>query len=512
MSAFVLCWRSITQRSRSRFQSKWFWAVVVVTVIGLGLRTYRLGSGSLWYDEAFSALAAERSFSDMIEATANDVHPPLYYAILWGWVRLWPDAGRPSETWLRLPSLLFSVLAIPLTFSFARGFIMERKTALLAAVLMALLPYQIFYGQETRQYSLLLFASLLTVVFWQRKWWHGMCVGLIICAYTHNLGAIWAVTFVLLALIVDWENRKRILWSGYGAGLAYLPWAIRLMTQLAQWGAVGYWLPPVTFGGFLYPFHALLWSTHTNNAVALPGMLLSAALFIISLSLVKSGWKMKTHIPDVIWMLPELLLAPPFLIAAISILKQPIYLARGLIMITPAFYTMIALSLLTAAKQPRRILSIVLVATLIVSLWSYYFDPRLQKWDHEKYSSVISDSWRDGDAVLCAAKCLPFMWYLDKPVITLPTPPDDELHCILAPGTLAALDIQEAEPEQITGYRRLWFVWTIDPSTTQYHLDQQKKLDAHYPTLFNHQFIFSRLAEGTITLYDMETTWTTWTD
>lgn len=490
----LLSWslRSFAPRFKAA-RSGWFWAVVGVTLVGLGLRAFHLGSGSLWYDEAFSALAAERPFAQMLDATAYDVHPPLYYIILWAWFRLWPGTGRPSEAWLRLPSLLFSVLSIPLTWSFARGFKLDRCAALLAAALMAVLPFQIFYGQETRQYSLLLFTSLLTVVCWQRRWWSGMCVGLIGCMYTHNLGVIWAGVFGLLALLEDRSTWRRLLWAGFGAGLAYLPWAVRLIVQLSQWGAVGYWLPEVTPGGFVYAFHALLWTEHTPYAIALPGLFLSMSLLILASAQPPS-------------LLRRLFWVPPLVIVAISILIQPIFFARGLIMVTPAFYTLIASGLLRLDRLPRWLLGAALAGTLAVALTGFYFDPRLQKWDHRAYSSVIADGWQAGDTILCAAKCLPFMWYLDKPVYTLPYI-EDRLHCVLSPGTLRALDIAEVDrPEQIAA-RRLWFVWTVDPSTTEYQLETRARLNVQHPRLIDHPFIFSRLAEGTISLYNMEFSW-----
>lgn len=482
-------WRSY----KSALRSGWFWAVVGVTLLGLGLRAFHLGSGSLWYDEAFSALAAERPFAQMLDATAYDVHPPLYYAILWAWFRLWPGAGRPSEAWLRFPSLVFSVLAIPLTWLFARGFNLERRAALLATALLAATPFQIFYAQETRQYSLLLFVSLLTVVCWQRRWWSGVCAGLIGCMYTHNLGVIWAGVFGLLALLQDRSTWRRLLWAGFSAGLAYLPWAIRLIVQLTQWGSIGYWLPPVTPGGFVYAFHALLWTEHTPYAIALPGLFLSMSLLILASAQPPS-------------LLRRLFWGPPLVIAAISILVQPIFFARGLIMVTPAFYTLIAAGLLRLDHRPRLLLGAALAGTLTVALVSFYFDPRLQKWDHREYSKVISAGWQDGDAVLCASKCLPFMWYLETPIYTLPYV-NDHLHCVLSQGTLRALDIAEVDrPEQIAA-RRLWVIWTDDPSTTDFQTETRARLDTQRPQLLIDPFISSRLAEGTIILYDMEGTW-----
>lgn len=466
--------------------------LLVVVILGLVLRVFHLGSGALWYDEAFSALIAERALGDMIRATAHDVHPPLYYFILWCWFRAWPGSDRPTEWWLRVPSLIFSTLAIPLTYYFACN--LERRVALIAAFLMSVLPFQILYAQEVRQYSLLMLMSLLAATALQRKLWKVFSIALTACAYTHNLGLIYACVLVLISLILN-LNRRHVVIAFAVAAALYIPWLSCLIVQLRQWGSAGYWLPPITLGGILYPLHALLWGTHTTDALAFPGMFLSAFLAFTGISVLRN-WPA----PRKAFLVLALAFAYPLLVALISCLKQSIYLPRGLIIITPAYYVVIALAL-----RHSRVLRTLFTLTLVVSLWGYYFDPRLQKWDHKLYSSIIKDNFHSGDVVLCASKCLPFIWYLpDRPIYTLPTPPDDRLHCILTPNTLRSLGIAEVMPNEITGkYRRMWFVWTLDPSTTPSQLMIRDQLLSRYPILREWQFLWSRLAQGTITLLEL---------
>jgi hypothetical protein len=46
-----------------------------------------VGSRELWLDEAYSAYVAGLPFSHLLQHSIGDVHPPLYYAMLWLWVR-----------------------------------------------------------------------------------------------------------------------------------------------------------------------------------------------------------------------------------------------------------------------------------------------------------------------------------------------------------------------------------------------------------------------------------------
>ena len=76
-------------------------AVLIIVLIGLGLRVYRLDAQSFWYDEGNSARIAERSLQLIIEGAAGDIHPPLYYLAL----HFWRAAFGDTEAALRLLSV-----------------------------------------------------------------------------------------------------------------------------------------------------------------------------------------------------------------------------------------------------------------------------------------------------------------------------------------------------------------------------------------------------------------------
>src|SRR3989442_14853425 len=67
---------------------------------GWALRLHHLGWQSFWYDEGTSITVAPRDLSTILASAAADIHPPLYYLLLHGWVGL----TRPSEYAAPLPS------------------------------------------------------------------------------------------------------------------------------------------------------------------------------------------------------------------------------------------------------------------------------------------------------------------------------------------------------------------------------------------------------------------------
>ena len=132
--------------------------VALILLLGAGLRFYRLDAQSFWNDEGNSARIAERPLSRIIEGAAGDIHPPGYYVLLAGWRTL---AGQ-SEFALRSFSALVSVLAVAVVYAVgARLF--GWRVGVIAALLAAVSPFQVYYAQEARMYALLALLSAASI-------------------------------------------------------------------------------------------------------------------------------------------------------------------------------------------------------------------------------------------------------------------------------------------------------------------------------------------------------------
>ena len=85
-------------------------AAYALLVLGWGLRLRNLGGPELWFDEAASHFIAVRSPADILSyvAAAPFEHPPFYYLLLHGAMRLFGD----SEWALRFPSVLLSMVLL----------------------------------------------------------------------------------------------------------------------------------------------------------------------------------------------------------------------------------------------------------------------------------------------------------------------------------------------------------------------------------------------------------------
>src|SRR5512147_356101 len=123
---------------------------VLILVLAVFLRFYLLDGQSFWNDEGNSARIAERSLQLITEGAAGDIHPPLYYYLL----HFWRGVFGSSEFALRSLSAILGVLLVGLTFLIGRK-AFSAGVGLLAALVVAINPFQIYYSQEARMYMLL---------------------------------------------------------------------------------------------------------------------------------------------------------------------------------------------------------------------------------------------------------------------------------------------------------------------------------------------------------------------
>jgi len=132
-----------------------FWFLVLGA--GAFFRFYHLDLESLWLDEGYAVEMAGRTVMETFRLLSQDLHPPLYTLSLHGWIQLF---GR-SETALRAFSALFGVLLIPLVYRLARH-LFDAPAARYAALFTSFSLFHVYYAQEARPYTFLVFLSALS--------------------------------------------------------------------------------------------------------------------------------------------------------------------------------------------------------------------------------------------------------------------------------------------------------------------------------------------------------------
>jgi hypothetical protein len=227
------------------------WLVVAAFAL-LGLVLRLLLVRGIWVDEAISVRQAHMPLGTMLQdLRRTDNHPPLYFLILWGSVRI----GGYSELAVRMPSIIAGTALVPALFLTGRE-LFDRRTGLVAAAFGACAPLVIWYSQEARMYAL--FMLLATLAVWAQvhairdgrvRWWvtyAGLTIALL---YTHYFSVIPVGVQQLAFAAVAWRRAHRgesiaplligcaLTWLA--VTLALLPLAPFVAQQVAHDQAVG---------------------------------------------------------------------------------------------------------------------------------------------------------------------------------------------------------------------------------------------------------------------------------
>lgn len=244
-------------------------AWVAILAIAVVLRLHQWHEVSAWYDEAAAWKTIQFSWSEMWQSIQQNVHPPVYYAIL----KLWADSFGDSPDSLRAFSVLCGVLTVGAVGLLVREAAAadtaphgSRWSPLLAGALYAVNPMAIEQSQQARMYALgILFAALLGLgtlrVLKSPLRWSGWVLVILfgnLLPLTHYYGLF---TALVAAIVVS--AKMGMMWQETSVEVHNAAWA-RFVTALAItlpvwmfWGPVfweqhsrvraDYWIPTFTW-------------------------------------------------------------------------------------------------------------------------------------------------------------------------------------------------------------------------------------------------------------------------
>lgn len=206
------------------------------------IRLLNIGNRGLQYDDVFSIFLAQRSLTEIVQGTAADTMPPLYYFLLHFWMGL----GQSVEL-IRLLSVLLSVLAVFVAYHLAVR-LTNARAAAWTALVMAISPFQFYHAQDVRNYALMLcaqlgyllfFARLLTPrqnqVRWQGWDWLGLVLSGAAAMYTHN-AAVFLIVIPTIYLILcrQWRMMGHLILAQLTIAILALPWLLLVPGQVAK--------------------------------------------------------------------------------------------------------------------------------------------------------------------------------------------------------------------------------------------------------------------------------------
>ncbi len=334
-------------------------ALVLVMAIGLGLRVYHLGAASLWNDELFSRFYLDAGTDFMWHQGFHvETTPPTYYTLLSAWTELF---GRSAAA-LRWPSVIFSTLTIPLVFLLGRE-ISGRTCGLLAALIFALAPMELYYAQEARAYALLGLAAALALLggAWflrtPRATGAAACylAGIAGAIYVHNTAVFLAAASAVavgLHLLSDpaYPLAVRLRLFGRFVAINVLALMLCLPELLAMLGMVQTnrmsWMLPTRLWDVKYSLATLIAGPATLlHPVAEAASLMLGAALLVALLRIRPDRRVVTVLIGIPVLAFALLLA--------ASLRQPVLLPRLLVWMWVPLAVLLAHALLARPKPDR---------------------------------------------------------------------------------------------------------------------------------------------------------------
>ena len=405
--------------------------VLILTFLALSLRVYRLAGQSFWIDEVYSVFTAQSPFEQIYNnSTKLSNSLPTYFLLL---KLVLPNGNTDIEYNARLLSALAGALSVPVFIGLVYCWRHHTGVALLAGLLLAVNPLHIWYSQEARPYSLMLFFGLLAMLFLELCLFSNRSEWLTLYLFSAMAAiALHRCALIFAGLCIAWHalhlSRQGMPFSQVikqlrihlpimiGALLLMLvkitppPEGYRQAGSILQFG--------YTFMTFLggYSFGPSLTEIQNHGPLAsVARNWFQVGLLFVTLTSItvvyKLNWRKLIPTKET-----ALLVTGIGIVAAYSIVSGFLYNVRYVL---PSLFGLLALiAALTGSLPERRwFVQVLTVAVLAIALWAdiqWFYSPRYRKPDARAVANWIADNkehvktWKTLPGYLD----VPLEWYL----------------------------------------------------------------------------------------------------
>lgn len=244
----------------SRFDNTCYKSILLYgyTFIMFLLNFIRIFDNAFWGDEGFTMRLAKMSLSEMINTTAADMHPPLYYLLTQLLYKIFGDSGFSYHLSALIPYagiLIIACVVVKKKFGFIPAFILVTMSSIMKRA--------VTYNVEVRMYSMGAFFVLLSFLALyniiknnNKKDWIIFCIVSLCAAFTHYYALISVAFFYVTLLILMFKNKKYMkptIITSIVTILVYLPWLSKLVDAfertVEQW-----WLEDIPGVGSIVGF------------------------------------------------------------------------------------------------------------------------------------------------------------------------------------------------------------------------------------------------------------------
>lgn len=396
--------------------------LLLICLLGLVLRLYKLGFQSAWLDEIHTLMETKSDFSFgevYNQVLIGEVIPPQYFIIINFLFKFFGD----SIVTARLLSVISGLLAIYIIYILLNEFKLK-KEGLIASFLLSVNFFHIYYSQEARPYSLLVLFTLLSFLYfiktlkkqsWKNFLLYGLFSGLMINFHLFGVTIIFSqglvVAFYLFTNkeLLNKRNILKIITASLLVVLVSLP-SIEIVKKAQT--LKDFWLTENSSNAFTNIFKDLFGNSEQLFFIFIIGVI----LFFIKISLVKNEKKLNVNEASFFYFLLLFWILTVILIPLVrSYLSVPMLINRYFICLLPALIILLAIGLGTI-KNRFLLFSILFIylsfsITDLFIIKNYYHKPEKSQFD--KASEYVIKKIKKDDIALSSLSVY-FQYYFDQ--------------------------------------------------------------------------------------------------
>jgi mannosyltransferase len=360
--------------------------IAIASGLALLLGLIRLGTPSLWIDEAATARAVRSSVANLF-----DGYHGLYYSIEMPWTFF---AGT-SEWALRFPSVVGSMLACALLVVLAHR-LFGGSIPVVSGALLAANPFVVKWSQQARGYTFLLVVTLLATIALLRALERGTRSAWALYGLAFSAVLVWhpvaGIVLVAPHAVLVAQRRERAIPHALLAAVVIcavgVPWVGQIALRSTGEGVATNWLEAPSAA-------TVVRAVADISGIAGLGVLLAA----VGLWVLHRGGQADRAVWLGAWAFA------PFAVALLITVVKPVFLDRYLIVAAPAFALLSAVALVRVSSRLGLAAAGVVVVAMCLALGSWYRVAGDGNWRGENWRDAVRfvlERRSESDVVLVA--------------------------------------------------------------------------------------------------------------
>lgn len=396
--------------------------LLAITILAAILRIYNLGAESLWYDEVGSIDQATR---DLVSLFSKFHLSPLYFFLLRYWIRIF----GVSEFTLRFLSVIFGIGSVCLIYKLGK-ILISKRAGLFSSLILAISPFHIFYSQEARHYSLFVFLTLLSMLFFLTilkkktpplKLYVYYGITTILLLYTILWGIFVVVIQNLFFFLQKITPRKKWIMTQIVIFSIFLIWLVPffyfLCEQKEYVKACIQWIIRPEFNSLIEIFKVFSYggSRYGGGDFFISPKEVGfsqSLLYIMGTLFILGVIPLKKVERDAVYFASLWLFIPIVTMFIFSVTYWSVFVIRYFIFVSPAYYILVAKGIERISKRLYQVLIILIIVIMTLPSLNVYYTKTL-KMDWRGAINYVESRIEEDEVIIIAPsdRCQMFSYY-----------------------------------------------------------------------------------------------------